>query len=154
MQLFLSREEETIDFGKRLGKLLSPGTVVTLSGDLGAGKTTLVKGIAKSLGVGEPVTSPTFSLLNIYDGQFQLAHIDAYRLNDSREGYEAGLGEYLPGGGITMVEWPENIADLLPEQLLEVRINHTHSGTGREVEIIAHGAAYTKLLKELEENRL
>ncbi|WP_366922916.1 tRNA (adenosine(37)-N6)-threonylcarbamoyltransferase complex ATPase subunit type 1 TsaE [Metallumcola ferriviriculae] len=150
MYLFLAKEEDTLKLGNSIGELIGPGNVLVLSGDLGAGKTTLTKGIAAALGVGEPVTSPTFSLLNIYNGRYDIAHIDAYRLNNAQEGFDAGLEEYLPGDCVTVVEWPDNIAGLLPQERLAIKISRVEDG--RAVEIIPYGSAYTKLLKELEEN--
>ncbi|MBO8169245.1 MAG: tRNA (adenosine(37)-N6)-threonylcarbamoyltransferase complex ATPase subunit type 1 TsaE [Thermoanaerobacteraceae bacterium] len=152
MQCYLADERETILFGRCLGALLAPQMVVALRGELGAGKTTLTKGIAEALSIAEPVTSPTFTLLNIYRGRLELVHIDAYRLSDAEEGYYAGLEEYLPGSGVTIIEWPENIAALLPRQFLEIKISY--KDLGRELEVIPHGEIYAKLEKELEENCL
>lgn len=151
MHVTLNNEAETVRLGQKLGQSLACGMIVLLHGDLGAGKTTLVKGVAKAFAVEQPVTSPTFSLLNTYRGDRELAHIDAYRLNGAREGFEAGLEDYLPGEGVTMVEWPEKIAELLPADVLELKFSYLDEGKRRRVEINAKGEAYNKVIQKLEE---
>ena len=150
MRIRLDNEENTVKLGKCMAELLLPGMVLLLVGDLGAGKTTLARGVIKSLGVEEPITSPTFTLLNLYQGDMEIAHIDAYRLADSQEGYEAGLEEYLPGRGITIIEWPENIKSLIPEQFVQVSLEYAPGENSREAEIIAMGEQYIRMLRELE----
>ncbi len=152
MRRYLMDEKDTIAVGVCLGKHLEPPMVIALRGDLGAGKTTLTKGIAAALGVQDMVTSPTFSLLNIYYGRVEVAHIDAYRLRTSDEGYDAGLEEYLPGMGITIIEWPESVSPLLPREFLEVRLSYLDNRPGREIVVISHGGIYDRVEKELEVN--
>ncbi|WP_251545360.1 tRNA (adenosine(37)-N6)-threonylcarbamoyltransferase complex ATPase subunit type 1 TsaE [Pumilibacter intestinalis] len=107
-------ESETADLGRKIGEQLSGGEIITLSGDLGAGKTALTKGIALGLGVCETVVSPTFTLMNEYSGRLTLYHYDAYRLGGGREAYEAGITEYFgEKEGVCVIEWWENIADAL-----------------------------------------
>lgn len=107
-------ESETADLGRKIGEQLSGGEIITLSGDLGAGKTALTKGIALGLGVSETVVSPTFTLMNEYSGRLTLYHYDAYRLSGGREAYEAGITEYFgEKEGVCVIEWWENIADAL-----------------------------------------
>src|SRR5690625_7496312 len=109
-----SSEEETIRIGERLAILLRPGSVVTLSGQLGAGKTTLVKGIAAGLGVKQMVTSPTFTIIKEYEGELPLYHMDAYRLEHSEE--DIGFSEYFSDDGISVVEWATFIEDRSEER--------------------------------------
>jgi tRNA threonylcarbamoyladenosine biosynthesis protein TsaE len=116
---------ETIQFGKELAVQLSPGHVVCLEGDLGAGKTHFVKGIAAYFGVKEDqVSSPTFTLINEYHGAMPLYHFDCYRLKNEQEALEIGAEEYFYGDGISVVEWPLKIRNLLPPNCTWVYINH------------------------------
>jgi tRNA threonylcarbamoyladenosine biosynthesis protein TsaE len=121
-----SAPEETKAFGAALAARLSPGDVVALYGDLGTGKTHLVKGIAGALGVPEEtVVSPTFTIVNEYDGPgFPLYHVDAYRLRRIDEFFELGYEDYFYGGGLCLVEWPERIEALLPPHTLRLRLTH------------------------------
>lgn len=109
--------EETIRFGEKLGELLEPGSVVALSGGLGAGKTCFTKGIALALGVAEEITSPSYTIMCEYDGRFPLRHIDAYRLSGGEDFDLAGGREMVFWEGITVVEWPEKIAGFLTEAI-------------------------------------
>ena len=114
---------ETRELGKRLAGLLKAGDVILLEGDLGAGKSELARGVAKGLGVQETVTSPSFTILNVYEsGSVPLYHFDWYRLESSEELYELGMDEYLGGNGIALVEWPERCPDAVPEDCLRIRI--------------------------------
>ena len=114
--------EETTTAGKNLAARLKKGSVLALSGALGAGKTTFVKGIALGLGIAEPVTSPTFAIIQEYEGRLPLYHVDLYRIKDSSELDDLGLEEYIYGDGVTVIEWPEKAADLLPEETIAVAI--------------------------------
>ncbi len=115
--------EETRDLGKLLAPFFVSGDVVLLNGDLGAGKTTLVSGVAEALHSGEDVISPTFTILKCYfKGSLPLYHIDAYRLEN--QNIELGLDEYIEGNGVTMVEWPQYIAPLLPENTLSITLEN------------------------------
>jgi tRNA threonylcarbamoyladenosine biosynthesis protein TsaE len=106
---------ETMDFGRQLAASLQPRDVVAMTGDLGAGKTCLVKGIAAGLGVTQVVTSPTFTLIHEYrDGRLPVYHVDLYRLDSVRQAQAIGLEEYLGGDGVTIIEWAEKITELLP----------------------------------------
>lgn len=115
---------ETFDFGRQLGAELQPGDVVALIGELGAGKTCFVKGIAAGLGVTQEVTSPTFTLIHEYRGErLPLAHIDLYRLDNVREAVNIGIEEYLGGPGVTVIEWAERIEPLLPANTQHIRLS-------------------------------
>ncbi|MFZ0565669.1 MAG: tRNA (adenosine(37)-N6)-threonylcarbamoyltransferase complex ATPase subunit type 1 TsaE [Chlamydiales bacterium] len=131
-------DEETIAFGCRLGKLLKPNTLVCLFGELGTGKTTLVKGIAKGVNhtAPEEVHSPTFSYLNVYGAESHMAlyHFDLYRLNDVDEFLSLGFEEYFFAGGICCIEWSERIASILPPKQRNQRaIFLSHMGENRRM---------------------
>lgn len=118
--------QETRDFGARLAQQLCAGDVLLLLGDLGAGKSEMTRGIAQGLGVTSTVTSPSFTILNVYeDGRVPLYHFDWYRLESSEELYEMGMDEYLGGNGVAVVEWPSQCPDAVPESYLEVNIQPT-----------------------------
>ena len=120
----LSSPEETRAFGILLGRIVEPGDVITLQGDLGAGKTALTQAIALGLGV-DPriyVTSPTFSLLHEYRGRMPLYHMDLYRLTGEDEIESLGFTEYFYSDGVTVVEWPERLGSLMPEQRLNIAL--------------------------------
>ena len=116
-------EAETEALGQRLGKTLSPGDVIALYGGLGAGKTAFVRGLARGLGYGGAVQSPTYSIANEYPSSPPLFHFDMYRLSSSAELYDIGWDDYLERRGVCAVEWSERIEDALPEIRIDVRIS-------------------------------
>jgi tRNA threonylcarbamoyladenosine biosynthesis protein TsaE len=124
MQIYESRSpEDTLRLGRELAQKAQPGDVIALAGDLGAGKTVFTKGFAEGLGIEEPVNSPTFTILQIYEeGRIPLYHFDVYRIEDAEEMVEVGLDEYLEGNGVCLIEWAGRIADLLPVRTIIVRI--------------------------------
>ncbi|HET7628911.1 MAG TPA: tRNA (adenosine(37)-N6)-threonylcarbamoyltransferase complex ATPase subunit type 1 TsaE [Bacillales bacterium] len=140
-------ENETFRLGERLAKRLKPGDLITLSGDLGAGKTTFTKGLAAGLGINRTVNSPTFTIIKEYEGRLPLYHMDVYRLEDGDE--DLGFEEYFDGDGVTVVEWAERIADWLPEERLEVSIEHASGEDERRIAMIPAGPRYDALCKEL-----
>ena len=119
--------DETRKVGAALAELLVPGDVVSLTGDLGAGKTTFVQGAARALGVGEPVNSPTFVLVREYRGDVPVYHLDVYRLNRIQEVLDLGFEDYLDPSGVVFIEWGDAIDALLPDDHLRVEIT-----TGQE----------------------
>jgi tRNA threonylcarbamoyladenosine biosynthesis protein TsaE len=141
---------ETIRIGKHLGGLLEPGDVVALVGDLGTGKTQFIKGLAEGVGVGKAtyVSSPSFTLINEYQGRIPLYHIDLFRLESEKEVEGLGLEEYIHGNGITAIEWADKIPSLLPEELLWVKVIYTGKNT-RSIEIIPRGKRYEQLMKKM-----
>jgi tRNA threonylcarbamoyladenosine biosynthesis protein TsaE len=139
--------EETLSIGRILGQLLEEGHVVCLSGDLGAGKTTLVKGIALGLGVKEVATSPSFVLVHEYPGRLPLFHLDLYRLEPEAV-QELGVAEYL-GRGVCVIEWPENLGVLLPREHLWIRMEMGEDEDERLIYLKAKGHRYQSLLKRL-----
>ncbi|MGZ4689017.1 MAG: tRNA (adenosine(37)-N6)-threonylcarbamoyltransferase complex ATPase subunit type 1 TsaE [Acidimicrobiia bacterium] len=120
MEVCSRSAEETMALGARIAGVLRRGDVVVLSGDLGAGKTVLAKGIAAGLGVTEPVVSPTFTIVREYEGDVPLQHLDVYRLDHLQEVIDLGLDELLDGHAVTLVEWGEAVTALLPRDRLEV----------------------------------
>lgn len=112
--------EETIKFAEEYGKTLRGGDVLLLDGEMGAGKTVFAKGIALALGINAEITSPTYAYLNDYDGK--LYHYDCYRLSSGEDAEALGLTEYFYGNGVCVVEWSENIADVLPDNCKRVKI--------------------------------
>lgn len=135
--LFFSySDEETSQIGEGLGKILSVGQIVCLFGDLGAGKTTFLKGLVHGAASLHPdeVNSPTFSYLNIYSGKKIVYHFDLYRLKNADEFLAMGFDEYLFGDGICCVEWPERISSILPQNFIEVKIDH-EGGDRRNIAI-------------------
>ncbi|MGH7393905.1 MAG: tRNA (adenosine(37)-N6)-threonylcarbamoyltransferase complex ATPase subunit type 1 TsaE [Candidatus Rokuibacteriota bacterium] len=115
--------EETQAEGERLGAALGPGDVVALTGDLGAGKTCFVQGLARALGVTRTATSPTFVLVNEYRGRLPVHHVDAYRTGSLTELLDLGLPELFDGDGVTVVEWADKVGPLLPARTIHVRID-------------------------------
>jgi len=115
--------EETFSLGEELGKNAKEKDVYTLIGDLGVGKTVLTQGIGKGLGIDEPINSPTFTIVQVYEeGRLPFYHFDVYRIGDVEEMYEVGYEEYVYGDGLTMIEWANLIEDILPPKHKEIRI--------------------------------
>ena len=122
MQFISNSPDETRTFAADMAKRLTAGDVLCLYGDLGAGKTAFVQGLAKGLGIDEPITSPTFTIVNEYEGRLPLYHFDVYRIADSGEMYEVGFDEYVYGEGVSVIEWPQLIADILPDRRYDIEI--------------------------------
>ncbi len=121
MAVFISRsDKDTAGFAAEYAKTLSPGDVVLLEGDMGAGKTVFAKGVAAGLGIDGEVLSPTYAYMNDYGGR--LYHYDCYRLSSGAQAEALGLTDYFYGGGVCLIEWAENIADVLPENCKKVVI--------------------------------
>lgn len=117
------KPEDTFAIGEKLGRAASPGQIVTLTGDLGVGKTVLTQGMAKGLGIEEPVNSPTFTIVQVYEnGRIPLYHLDVYRIGDISEMEEIGYEDYFYGGGLCIIEWAELIRELLPPERMEIVI--------------------------------
>ena len=145
--------DETIAFGARLGAALEPGDILVLTGDLGAGKTQLTKGIASALGVEDDVTSPTFNILMVYEGaQMPLYHFDLYRLDDPDQLEDIGLYEMLDGDGVCVIEWGEQFADEIGPERLDVYLTRLDAQAAageeppREVRLVAHGPRAEELV--------
>lgn len=117
------REQDTYDFGKKLGESCKPGDIILLNGDLGVGKTVFTKGFGKGLGIEEPISSPTFTIMQIYEqGRLPLYHFDVYRIADPEEMDEIGYEDYFFGQGVCLIEWASLIEELIPEHVIEIQI--------------------------------
>lgn len=124
-EILIRNEEDTRDFGYQLAESLKPNTVIALIGDLGTGKTTLSKYIAEGLGVKETITSPTFTVvLEYHSGRLPLYHFDVYRVNDPDDLFEIGAEEYFYKGGVSIVEWADQVAEILPDDTLCIFIEY------------------------------
>ncbi|MGB7291809.1 MAG: tRNA (adenosine(37)-N6)-threonylcarbamoyltransferase complex ATPase subunit type 1 TsaE [Thermodesulfobacteriota bacterium] len=120
--IYSSSEEETIKIGEKLGKLLKPGSIVGLIGELGTGKTVLVKGIARGMNIQEEPNSPTFVIMNKYDGRTPLYHFDLYRITSAEELEGIGYEEYFYGNGVTVVEWSDRVKEIFPDKTIKIEI--------------------------------
>ena len=134
--IFLTDETATLDLGQRLAAVVAPGLYLALSGELGSGKTTLVRGLLRGLGYAGKVKSPTYTLVEFYNlSKLDLYHFDLYRFNDPQEWFDAGFRDYFQPGNLCVVEWPERAQDLLPTADLQVALNE-ESG-GRRARVLA-----------------
>mgnify|MGYP000449737465 FL=1 len=116
-------EKDTFELGKKIGREAAPGDVYTLVGDLGVGKTVFTKGVAAGLGILEPVSSPTFTIVQVYEeGRLPLYHFDVYRIGDIEEMEEIGFEDYIYGEGVSLIEWANLIEELLPERYTQITI--------------------------------
>lgn len=141
-------KEETIELAKKLARYLGHNTVVLLTGDLGAGKTTFVKGIAEYLKIKDEIISPTFNIMKCYfDSDPNLYHIDAYRLEDANK--DIGLEEFIDNEGICVIEWSIYIKELLPAHSLEIEI-HNLGENSRSFKFISDSKRYDEILEKLE----
>lgn len=140
---------ETIRLGKKIGRLLIAGDVVALVGELGVGKTQFIKGLASGIGIKNSryISSPSFTLINEYQGKVPFYHIDLFRLKTEEEAEELGLDEYYHGKGITAIEWADKIPFLLPKELFWIQITYTGVHT-RSIEMTGKGKRYEELIKK------
>lgn len=141
--------KETLELGQRIGELLQPGSIICLSGELGAGKTALTQGLAKGLGVYDYITSPTYTIVNEYEGRIPLFHFDVYRLENEEEIYEIGFDEYLEKNGVVVIEWASIIENALPHEHLWITIEKNEDLEERVLTLTPRGSYYEELLKEL-----
>ena len=144
-----ANEEETAQFGARLADALEPGVVVALVGNLGAGKTRLVRAVAEGAGVDpREINSPTFVLVHEYTGRWPIFHFDTYRLRDVDDFLNLGAEEYFQSCGVSFVEWADKVASVLPQDHLRIEIATT-GDTAREFRLIATGAVSQRILERL-----
>ncbi|WP_300408147.1 tRNA (adenosine(37)-N6)-threonylcarbamoyltransferase complex ATPase subunit type 1 TsaE [Lagierella sp.] len=141
--------EDTKDFAKNLSKFLIPGNVISLIGEMGSGKTTFTQYLLKNLGVEDYITSPTFSLVNSYEGKYTINHMDLYRLEDESEMETLDIDNLFYPEGITIIEWAERAKSYLPRNLIEIYIDKT-SLEGRRFEIRGNNREEIRLIKELQ----
>ena len=136
MERYSASEQETEAIGREMAQRLAPGAVVAFTGDLGAGKTAFVRGMAQGLGISQRVTSPTFTIVNEYEGgRLPLFHFDMYRLSSSDELYDIGWEDYLARGGVCAVEWSEIVADALEEPCIRVDIRQGETENQRKITV-------------------
>ena len=147
MELITRSEQETIDLGYKIGKLLEANSLIALNGDLASGKTVFTKGIGKALSIKEVINSPTFTILKIYEGDMTLYHIDAYRLYENP--YDLGFEEFLDAGGVMVIEWFDYIKDSIDAEYLKVDMSYVDETT-RKITIEAQGRKYEDIIKEIE----
>ncbi|WP_432353166.1 tRNA (adenosine(37)-N6)-threonylcarbamoyltransferase complex ATPase subunit type 1 TsaE [Sporosarcina sp. A2] len=145
-QIHVTSLEETVRLAHQLAKLLTPPDVVTLEGDLGAGKTTFTQALAKGLGVERTVSSPTFTIIKQYEGTYPLNHLDVYRLENSEE--DLGWDELFYGEAISIVEWAQYIEQDLPQDRLAIRITRT-GDTARTIEFEPTGSHFIKICEAI-----
>ena len=141
--------DETLELARAVGELLRPGDVVSLVGELGAGKTVFARGVASALGVTELVVSPTFTIVREYEGRVPLVHVDVYRIDAVQELHDLGFEEVVRDDAVTIVEWGDMIDGLLPGDRLDVRLTPGAADDERVVEIEGHGRSWSVRAAEL-----
>lgn len=146
---FTDAAAETKLLAAALAELTRAGDVVLLAGDLGAGKTAFAQGFGGALGVTEPITSPTYTLVSQYSGRLELNHLDVYRLDQAEEVLDLGLAEMLDEGGVTLIEWGDTIIPVLPADFLEVRLRLGEGDDDRVIEIHPVGPRWSARLRAI-----
>lgn len=150
MEIVSTAPEKTFSFGRQLGQLLQEGIVLCLIGDLGAGKTLLVQGIAQGLGLNEEITSPTFTVMNVYEGNIPIYHFDLYRLESPEQLVDIGFDEYTNAGGIAIIEWPDKFPGYMPDSYLRIELIKT-GDNDRLIKVASQGARHHLLYEELKQ---
>lgn len=148
LQITTQSAEETYAFGNQLASLLRPGDVLCLIGTLGAGKTLLVQGITAGLGVAQQAISPTFTIMNLYDGKVPIYHFDLYRLDYSDQLLDIGFDEYVGSHGIALIEWADKFPDQMPKDYLQIEII-PQDVTKRIIRLTAFGPRHQQIIEEL-----
>ena len=141
--------DETLALAGSVGELLRPGDVVSLAGDLGTGKTVFARGVARALGVEDPVVSPTFTIVREYEGRVPVVHVDVYRIDTFQELHDLGFEEVLRDDAVTLVEWGDVIDGMLPGDRLDVRLAAGAGDDERVIEIEGHGRSWRARAAEL-----
>ena len=144
--MYTKNEDELLALGKKLGSVLEKNDVLILTGELGAGKTTFTKGLAKGLEIEQMIKSPTYTIVREYEGRLPLYHLDVYRIEGDADSID--LDEFLFGGGITVIEWGNLLGQDLPDDYLEVEI--LKEASGRQLNFKANGSRAQQLLEELQ----
>lgn len=133
LTLYSSSAEQTIEFGKKIGAMLQKGDILAMQGTLAAGKTTITKGIAESLGVTDVITSPTFCLISEYEGRMPLYHLDVYRLDGGEDFINLGTDDMLYGNGVSVIEWSEKIMEELPKDVITIKLEPECDGSTNRI---------------------
>jgi len=150
MKIISRSEKQTMRIGKKLARHLNPKDIICLIGDLGSGKTTLVKGIAEGLNINQKkITSPTFVLLNIYKGKIPLYHFDLYRLEGEVSMRSVGFEEFLYDEGVSVIEWADRLGGLMPKEYLQVQLKHLN-GDKRSITLKPKGKKYGQYIKNID----
>lgn len=144
MDFEVHNAEDTYKLGESLGILLKGGEIITLNGDLGAGKTEFTKGIAAGLEIDDYIVSPTFTILNEYRGRLKLNHFDVYRVYDPMEIKSIGFDEYVFGDGVSVIEWSDLIKDIIPDNIIDIRLYKD----------LSKGLDYRKIVIDDKENKI
>ena len=147
-KIYINNVDEIIKLGEKIGKLAFPNMLITMNGDLGAGKTTMTKGIAKGLGIEKVVNSPTFTIMKIYEGRLNLYHLDVYRITDPESDFE--LEEYFEVDGVCVIEWASQIEELLPSSYMNINI--TDLGDNKrelELSVIGEDTNYESIIEKI-----
>lgn len=148
LKIKTNNAKETEQLGRLIGESLIGGEIIAMTGDLGAGKTTMTKSIAKGLNIDEHITSPTFTIVNEYDGRLKLFHFDVYRIGDIEEMYDIGYEEYFYSGGVCIIEWANLIEEILPKNTINIEI-YSLDENKREIMITGKGDKFNHIVKEL-----
>lgn len=151
MRFITKCAKETFALGKRIGQLLHEGDIIALDGDLGSGKTQMIKGIARGLDITDDITSPTYTIVNRYNGRLPLYHFDVYRLENPEQLYDIGYEEYFFDKGVAVIEWAERIRELLPARYMHIRILYGTDENQRIIDAEAIGPRYVEILEGLNE---
>jgi len=138
MEFIVNSVDQTIEIGRQIGRLASPGDIICLTGDLGAGKTHMSKGIAEGLEITDHITSPTFTIVNEYEGRLKLYHFDVYRVNDPDEISAIGFDEYIFSDSVSIIEWANYIEELIPEDHMSINITKLKEDINLR-KIVIHG---------------
>jgi tRNA threonylcarbamoyladenosine biosynthesis protein TsaE len=141
--------DETLALAGSVGDVLHPGDVVSLAGDLGTGKTVFARGVARALGVDDPVVSPTFTIVREYEGRVPVVHVDVYRIDTFQELYDLGFEEVVRDDAVTIVEWGDVVDSMLPSDRLDVRLAAGVGDDERVIEIEGHGRSWRARAAEL-----
>ncbi|KHM51371.1 hypothetical protein NZ47_10885 [Anaerovibrio lipolyticus] len=152
-EIITKSPDETAAIGEKMGRFFSKGIVICLYGDLGAGKTLFTQNLAKGLDIDEDVTSPTFNIMNVYEGRLTLYHFDLYRLEQEYELEDIGFYDYVDDpDGIVVIEWADKFADCLPDDFVLLAIERTDDDDNeRRLIFDLHGEAYANILREVED---
>lgn len=145
--------EQTSLLGEKIANLIQDNLIICLEGDLGAGKTLFTQSLCKALKVKEIVTSPTFNLMNVYEGDRRIYHFDLYRLENEDDLYEIGFYEYTDvENEAVLIEWPDRFLNCMPEDYIHLKIERTATDSQREITVTLHGIKYQNLYEELKQS--